>query len=97
MLFTAILPIHWPSEGRKRVAPMPAPMEAKIKDELHLIEVRVIFCPRSRACSVVSTSLSSSLDLNMDEKNRYNSMPTWTNHDAATPSMCPVHNETQYS
>lgn len=92
-----ILPIHWPSDGRNRVAPIPAPMEAKTKDEPHLIEVRATFCPRSWTCLVVSTSLSSSLALKMDLKNRYTSMPTWTTHDAATPSMCPAHSEHRVS
>jgi len=101
MLFM-ILPIHWPSDGRTRVAPIPAPMEAKTKDEPHLIEVRATFCPRSWtflvvSCLVAPTLLSSTLALKMDLKNRYNSMPTWTTHDAVTPSMCPVHNEHRVS
>ena len=43
------LPIHWPAEGRKRVAPIPAPMEAKTSDAPHLTVVHVTFFPRSLA------------------------------------------------
>lgn len=41
------LPTYWPTEGRIREAPIPAPIEAKIKDALHLIVARKTFCLKS--------------------------------------------------
>jgi len=52
------LPIHWPAEGRKKVAPSPAPMEAKTSDAPHLKVAQETFFPR---ISALSTSSRSSL------------------------------------
>lgn len=54
------LPTHWPVEGRKRVAPIPAPIEAKISDAPHLRVVRPTLFPRSLSlCAVPISSISS--------------------------------------
>ena len=55
------LPIHWPAEGRKKVAPSPAPMEAKISDAPHLTVAQETFFVRSFTLSALSTSSRSSL------------------------------------
>ena len=81
------LPTHWPTEGRIRVAPIPAPIEAKIRDALHLTVARKTFCLRS----LILTSLLKVSFFDFDLKNWNNPMPTWTSHDAETPSMYPIH------
>lgn len=69
---TVRLPIHWPVVGRIIIAPIPAPIEAKTRDALHLTVIMEIFLPRSFTFSDVSSVSSSCLDL----KNRQISMPT---------------------
>lgn len=61
------LPIHWPIEGRIRVAPIPAPIEAKTSDEPHLTVAQETFFPRILTLS--SLSRSSFPSLNIEEKN----------------------------
>lgn len=51
------------------MAPIPAPIEAKIREEQHLTVVALIFFSRSLACSSVLTS-SPSLDFKLEERNR---------------------------
>lgn len=53
------LPIHWPADGRKRVAPMPAPMEAKTSDALQRRVAPAIFFLKIITLSVSSTPSSS--------------------------------------
>lgn len=83
------LPSHWPREGRMsraNDAPRPAPIAAKINDEVHFRVTAYIFLPRSWSSSVLFTSSISSLEY-QNRRNRVLQMfnPTWKIHDAATP------------
>lgn len=90
------LPSHWPAEGRKKVAPSPAPMEAKTNDAPHLTVAQETFFPRILTLSALSTSSRSSLII--EEKHLQISMPTWISHVAATPRKCPAfQNGTQHN
>uniref|UniRef100_A0A7C9CGJ9 Uncharacterized protein n=1 Tax=Opuntia streptacantha TaxID=393608 RepID=A0A7C9CGJ9_OPUST len=57
-------PTHWPSEGRKSVAPIPAPMAAKTSDAEHLTVAPKTFLPRISNSALLAGSSSSSFDLN---------------------------------
>lgn len=81
------LPIHCPVEGRKRQAPIPAPIDAKTKDAEHLMVALETFFLKIWSFSALSTSSSFSDSL---ENNRYISIPTCTSHDATTPNKCPA-------
>lgn len=63
------LPIHWPVDGRKRVAPIPAPMEAKTSDALHRRVAPAILFLKTTTFSVSSTT-SSSFDFTFAETYR---------------------------
>lgn len=72
------------------VAPIPAPIEAKISDAPHFIVILTTFFWRRWTCSTLLIVSASSSVLNIEDKKRYISMATWTSHVAVTPRKCPA-------
>lgn len=65
-----ILPIHCPTEGRVKLAPIPAPTEAKKSEAQHPTVAPETFLLRILTCFVLSTFASMAfLVLETEEKN----------------------------